>query len=313
MGQNFKTEELQTFLEKELSLPLRPLIRLSGHAHSFNFRAEAADGSCRFAVKCLIRQKRREEMLARLLAHTQEKRCPLVPTILFDRRCFSFRDCIVLCFSWIPGGGKYFDRLTDAERKNFLASYAEFLHALRDDGFILPPWEFGETRGRLWERVRELRCRPLLREIEQIPSASLRHTPERMRIIHGDLHYGNFFFDGDRVSGFLDMEEWRFGYPAEDLIRYVIVSAEHLHWFSWKRRRYLLQAFSALVRETDYPEDEWMLAIDGYLIRKLAKKIPLTRLSPFLRINLPWRIRFYRALRERVRQALKTRQERKTK
>lgn len=46
------------------------------------------------------------------------------------------------------------------------------------------------------------------------------HLPvaERVVVLHGDYRYGNFLFDGGRITGILDWELAHLGDPAEDLM-----------------------------------------------------------------------------------------------
>lgn len=114
--------------------------------------------------------------------------------------------------------------------------------------------------------------------------------------IHGDLNCNNILFEGGRVSAFLDLEEVRDGHPAEDWVRYVLTSAEHLPVCAILRRRRIVRRFARLAAATGIPYDAWRQAFDGFAATKRARKMHKGRLSLFKWLNLAWRRRFHRRL-----------------
>ena len=114
--------------------------------------------------------------------------------------------------------------------------------------------------------------------------------------IHGDLNCNNIFFENGRVSAFLDLEEVRDGHPAEDWVRYVLTSAEHLPVCAFLRRRGIVRRFARLVAATGIPLDAWCQAFEGFAAAKRARKMHKGRLTVFERLNLAWRRRFHRRL-----------------
>ena len=122
-----------------------------------------------------------------------------------------------------------------------------------------------------------------------------------LRVIHGDFHHGNFLFVDGRVAGYMDLEEFRQGYPADDLLRYFTCAAEHLRWYEWGRKRRTLRAFARAVRRLPYSRHEWMVAVNGRFVSKTLKRAwSKGRIDLGLAVNLAWRSGFYRAMRRIV-------------
>ena len=295
--QNFAVDSLRQLIEDGFGVDVATLDRLPGHSHSLNFRVRTADGD-QFAVKCLRRNAGRR--LRRIVAHAESLEGDCVPSVLFGGKRLEFEDYVVFALRWIGGERRSCDRVSFGECMSLVRTYAMFQKSLRDDGEILPALDYVAMRERLLKLIDHHAARELHQELKGMPLSSLRHDPSMMEIIHGDLNYGNLHFANGAVTGFLDIEELRFGYPTEDLVRYVVCSAEHLQWHEFRRAAAVVRRFADIVRNTDYSVDEWMLAIDGYILRKLEKKIDSPRPSLWQRLNFHWRLKLYRRMREIV-------------
>lgn len=294
MKRDFQLDDLKRVLESGYGVSVRTLSPLPGHAHSLNFKAETADGLV-FAAKGF--PAKANAMSARLLAHTASPQTPLAVTRLFDGKVLPFGDWNIMALRWIPGTMRYPDRLGENEMDAFLSAYAAFLDGLRDDGGILPLRDAAACKKRLLNRLRDGNADEIRRAVAGIPDEELSLPPSTVRIIHGDLHWENFRFLNGKVAGFLDLEELRFGTPAEDLVRYIICRAEHQRWYDFGGRRRLLGVLARFLEKTPFSREEWLFAIDGYLLRKLEKKIKSNRIAFYTRVNLLARLKFYRALR----------------
>ena len=298
---DFSLDALKRTLEAGYGVDIWHLKPLGGHAHSLNFKVRCRN--CRsFAAKCILAED--ERMFARLLEHTKSVTAVDASVRLFDGRILAFGKWKVMALKWIRGTRRFPDELTSSETESFLRAHAAFLGGLVADGQVLPVRDGLALKRDLLARLKGGNAPELVRELKLMSDATLTLPPERVRIIHGDLHWENFRFDRGCVSGFLDIEELRFGTPAEDLVRYVVCRAEHLRWYALGRLRRLRAAFAEFVRRTSYTRGEWLFAIDGYLLRKLDKKIAGKKLSWTTRKNLAFRLGFYRTLRDIVDAAL---------
>ena len=295
--QGFAVDSLRQVVEDGFGIEVATLDRLPGHSHSLNFRVRTADGTP-FVVKCLRRDAGRR--LRRIVAHAGSLKGDCVPSVLFGGKMLDFGDYAVLALRWIGGERRSCDRLSFGEATSLVRAYATFQRSLRDDGEVLPALDYVAMRERLLELIDRHAARELRQELKGMRPTYLRHDPAATGVIHGDLNYGNLHFSNGAVTGFLDIEELRFGCPTEDLVRYVVCSAEHLQWYEFRSTAAVLRRFADIVRNTGYSVGEWMLAIDGYLLRKLEKKIDSPRPSLWQRLNLHWRLKLYRRLREIV-------------
>ena len=297
MKRNFSNAAVLRAIEDGYGVSVRALKALDGHAHSFNFRAETADGEV-FEVKCFPAVH--EERFKCLVAHTAPSDNHLAATRLFGGKILGFDGWKVIALRWVSGSERGPDELSDAELDAFLAAYAEFQRHLSDDGAVLPVRDYLALKRMLLKRLHGGNAPGIVRELNEMRDDTLTLAAEHRRIIHGDLHKGNLRFDAGTVSGFFDLEELRFGTPTEDLVRYVVCREEHWRWYDPLGRRRLLVAFRRILTRTSYTRGEWLFAINGCLLRKLAKKVKSNRLPVWRRINLRARMVFYHALRDAV-------------
>ncbi len=300
MTRDFEPADLESALETGYGVRVASLAPLAGHAHSLNFKAVCDDGTV-FAAKCFPAAK--AGMFARLLAHAKSAG-ELASNLLFDGRTLDFGRWKVVALRWIDGTRMFPDDMTQADADAFLSAYRAFLAGLKDDGRIMPARDSLRIKKSLLAFLGDRDAPEIVRELKLMPDESLELAPEARTIIHGDLHWENFRFKDGKVSGFLDLEELRFGTPAEDMVRYVVCRAEHQRWYDIGGRKRLLAAFRRFLAGMNLTRAEWLYAIDGYLLRKLDKKLASGKLTWSLRMNLRYRFRFYRALRDAVYEAI---------
>ena len=298
--QTFRTGELKAALEQGLGFSLRSLERLDG-ASALNFKAVRAADGMPFAVKCS--PQTREAYFTNLVRHLDELAGTKAVGRLFADRCPSvFRGHSVVCMTWCQGDRVFPDRLTPRQFDAFLADYRAFSDALQKATGIFAPEPIEKWLATLesasgpWGR----RTKALVSYVASLSDVAYR--PERLRVIHGDFHHGNFLFESGRLVGFFDLEEFMQGYPADDIVRYVVCAAEHLKWFEWRRRHVLVERLAQAVRTMGYPRDEWISAVDRLFLRKAVGKIE-RGLGPWAFVNLSFRAGFYRKLKAAVAQA----------
>lgn len=296
MKQEFQTLELRKALERSLGFRLKSLVRLDG-ASAINFRAERESDGLVFAVKCS--PPSRQVMFDHLVRHLEEVKGTKAVRRLFEGECPSrFAGYNLVCLSWCPGERLFPDRLTDGQMKDFLDDYLVFSAAMQKATGIVPHDPVPEWRADVLSRCGTAGGRLLRRLIlRDIPVESVTYRAERLRVVHGDFHHGNFLFTGGRVSGYFDLEEFCEGYPADDIVRYFVCAAEHLRWYEQHRKRRLLELFAFAVRYLPYPRDEWHVALNCLLMRKIYMKTHHRRIGLGQTLNLLYRAGFYRRLR----------------
>ena len=290
-------------LEQLLGFPLKPLARLDGEIN-LNFRAVRAADGLTFAVKCSPPEK--HAAFAVLCGHLKALEGTKAARRLFPAALQQFRGYDILCLSWCDGERLFPDRLTDAQMAALADDYLDFSRALQRTQPSCPPDDCVAMRrlalgkcGGFWSRGirRLLEC--------ELTEESLRLHPEKTRLIHGDLHHGNFLFQDGRVSGFFDFENVTEGYPAEDLIRYFVCASEHLRWYEPHRQLRILRLLRIAVASIGYPADEWGTALNRLLIGKIARKAADRGLGFLMTANLLFRARYYRMMKRAVAEALR--------
>ena len=294
---------LHDALEQALGFPLKPLERLDG-VINLNFRAVRTTDGLTFAVKCSPPEKR--AAFAALCGHLAALEGTKAARRLFPDALAQFRGYDILFLSWCDGERLFPDRLTDGQMTALADDYLDFSRALQrtqpscppDDCITMRRFALGKCRG-VWScGVRRLLERELTEE-------GVRLRPEKTRLIHGDLHHGNFLFKDGRVSGFFDFENVTRGYPAEDFVRYFICAAEHLRWYEQHRKRRILRLFRTAVARLGYPADEWETALNRLLVSKIARKAANRGLGFLMSANLLCRARYYLALKRAAAEALR--------
>lgn len=296
MKQDFVTDELKAELERTLGFPLRSLVRLDG-ASALNFKAVRESDGLAYAVKCSPRS--RQVMFDHLVRHLEETKGTKAVSRLFAEDCPpTFRGYNVICLSWCDGERLFPDQLTSDQFADFLDEYRTFSAAMQKSTRVMPADPIADWRARALAACRGFRGRWLRRLIErELPADVVAYRQDRLGVIHGDFHHGNFLFADGRLKGFFDLEEFCGGYPADDIVRYIVCAAEHLKWYEQWRKRLILKRFAEAVDRLPYPEDEWQTAIGGLLIRKIFKKVAGRSAGFFQTVNLLFRARFYLALK----------------
>ena len=300
MKQDFKTDELKSELERSLGFRLKSLVRLDG-ASALNFRAERESDGLVFAVKCS--PKFRQVMFDRLVAHLRETEGTKAVKRRFAAECpATFHGYNVICLSWCAGERKFPDELTEPQLVAFLDDYLSFSAAMQNATGIAPHDPMLAWREAALENCRGLRGRGLRHLIErELPLEGVTYRKELLKVVHGDFHHGNFLFVDGTVNGFFDLEEFCEGYPADDIVRYFVCAAEHLKGFGIFRLGRILDRFAAAVRHLPYSREEWEVAINCLLLRKVYMKVKDGPVGFARSVNLLFRARLYRRMKRIVR------------
>ena len=295
MAEDF-AEALRAALSDALGFPIAPLERLDGRT-TLNFRAVRETDGMTFAVKCA--PPKRYASFRRIARYIDQLGDGGGKTArrLFAGRFDTFREYQVMCLSWCDGERLFPDRLTDGQAVALTEDYLRFSAALQRVVPADPPVDYAAMRLRGLSDCRGVwsgRVRGLL---EAMTEERLTVSPERRRIVHGDLHHGNFLFRDGRVSGFFDFENVTEGCPAEDFIRYFVCASEHLRWYEQHRKLRILRVFGIVVATSPYPLSDWELAIDRALTDKICHKVRDRGCGFLMSVNLLFRARYYGKLK----------------
>lgn len=288
-------QDLKTALEKAVGFELLPLKRLDGTL-TLNFKAVRASDGFAFAVKCSPPERHGSfESLARNFEALDGAK---TARRIFPEALRKFGDYDVLCLSWCEGVRLFPDRLTDAQMESLVDDYLDFSAALQHARPSCPPDDCAAARRKALAGCRSRWSAGIRRMLEcELTESAVTLRPGLTRLIHGDLHHGNFLFRDGRVSGFFDFENITRGYPAEDMIRYFVCASEHLRWYEQHRKRRILRLFRIVVRRMPYGLAEWNAALDRLLVSKIARKVSDSGLGLLMSANLLFRARYYRAMK----------------
>ena len=296
----FDTAQLKSFLEERLGRGLRRFEMITDCSRPQNFLCETSDGE-RLAVKCVPPEKTTIKYFEHFLVHLQELKGSRAIEIAGGP--WMFGDCKVVAMKWAYGVRVMPNDLTAAQEAELVKAYGEFSDAMQRTTLTIPPRDNEAVRRHVEGHLSGWGCGFLRRFLaEELTPEAMAYDKSRLKVIHGDFHHGNFYFDGDRITGFMDLEDFRWGYPADDWMRYVVCAAEHLHWYDFAGRRKLLALFGRLLPLA--PADEWRESVAGLLIRKLDRRFAIKKKGPkaWLALNMRFRIGFYRSLFDMIRE-----------
>lgn len=291
---SFDVAALKAFVAEQIGERIDRFTLVTDCSNAENFAVVTATGR-RLLVKCVGQPKAGKiDYFAHFVRHLEELKGSRA--IQLTQGPLSWGDRRVVVIAWCAGRRVIPDRLTAAQETELVNAYREFSAAMQRCTMILPARDNLAVRAEALRLMSGWTCAGLRRFVNrELPVSILRYDPARLKVIHGDLHHGNFHFDGDRMTGFMDLEDFRYGYPADDWTRYVICAAEHLKWFDWGGRRRLVALFTRLLPLA--PADEWREAVGGLLVRKLWRRFAKRKgLKPWLAVNLRFRLGLYREL-----------------
>ena len=287
--------ELRRFLEEKTGLAVTRLEMVKECSRPENFVVETADGA-RLLVKCVPPKEPGRTLFEKhSLPHFSElEGVHCAAKLRYGP--WQFGECLVAALEWCAGGRVMPDALSPAEERDLVRSYGGLSAAMQRASAVLPARDSVAIRRETMPLLAGGACRPLRQFVERaIPESALSYDSSRLCVIHGDFHHGNIHFKDGCVTGIFDFESFRFGYAAEDWLRYVVCGAEHLHWFDVSGRRRLLALFSRLLPLAR--ADEWRAAAGALLIRKIWRRFSLHK-GPraWFVLNMMFRLGFYRRI-----------------
>lgn len=297
MEQTFRTEDFKRALEKALGFEIAEFRKLRS-INSLNFRTVRSSDGFTFLVKC---SPAATHLLSvqKVLQHLEDLKGARIFTRLFEKECpQEFAGYRVYCVSWIEGEPLSPDELSVDEFHQFLFDYLEFSSFLQKATCAGGTYPLAKWRAHAEAIASGFVGSFVRRLLAEMPIEDSVHRPELIRILHGDLHPGNFCFKDHRVASFFDLDSFICGYLAEDLMRYFVFTYEHTGLFASGRRRTILRRLEQAVRELPWSRHEWILAANAQFLERIDKKLnDRESVSLKVAIQLIRRARFYRRLR----------------
>lgn len=124
----------------------------------------------------------------------------------------------------------------------------------------------------------------LLKFLRKIPPETLKFIPKNLRIIHGDFFNNQILIQDNQLSAFIDWDNIRTGYPAEDFWNFIYFNMKRLRnpflYNYWCK--HLITQVQNIVNCT---YDEWQTAINSSLVSlayRLTYDYKFKRLLKFL-------------------------------
>lgn len=270
------------------------LVRFTRGAQSANYAGRWSADGARFVLKLV--PFARAKQYARLVDHLERTAPGVVvressPRIRFDCGGFhalvlDWRDGETLDFDALCGSGEGVERL--------VADYRAFSATIQDVTELYPAYDY-----RTWSA--EILASPfaavLPRDFAEVDFGLLERDA---RVIHGDFQADNLRFEDGRLTGVLDIEEFRRGSPLEDFARYVCQAVDRMPWWSRPRWRATLAGVERLRSAAAASDAEWRAAVYGQLLWKVHKVIRKGEVGVRRLLNLKWRLRNYPKLTRRM-------------
>lgn len=291
----FDVARLQRFVEAEtgLSVSSFTMIRKCSRPHNFILTTAAGE---RFVVKCVPDDasgivKFKDYFVCRI---GEMKSAP--GAVRMAGGPWKDQDCTIVLLEWCKGSIVSPPDVTAEHFSSLVESYSSFAAGMERCSKVLPPRNYVWMREKVLSCIGHGRCRRLRRFlIERMPERLLSYDASGLKVIHGDFHHGNIHFSGTSVTGIMDYEDFRYGYPAEDFVRYIFCCVEHLHWYDFCGHVKFRNFFRFLSSRVD--GDELAVAVRGLLMLKIYRRIVIKKKSGlWTEFNLLFRARYYEKL-----------------
>ena len=290
-----ETEALKAALELAAGgRDVAELVRFTRGAQSANYAGRWSADGARFVLKLV--PFARTKQYARLVDHL-EKTAPGVvvressPRLRFD--CGEFR---ALVLDWCDGETLDFDGLCGFGEgvERLVADYRAFSAAIQG---VTETYSAYDYRTWFAEILDSPFAAVLPRDSAEVDFGLLERDT---RVIHGDFQTDNLRFAGGRLTGVLDIEEFRLGSPLEDFARYVCQGVDRMSWWSRSRWRAVLAGVERLRLAAGASDAAWRAAVYGQLVWKVHKVIRKGETGGRRLLNLKWRLRKYPKLTGRM-------------
>ena len=299
MKPNIDTEILRAALEKALGEEILHMTLVQECSRPENFSV-LTRSSAHYAVKCCEVTPNSLSRLEALEAHLRELESVGARAIRLVRPPLSVQEKYrVFITNWCAGGRVMPNKLSAMQRRKLPEALLQFSDQPQHVTHALPARNLLELRQDVAEKLGPARFKGIFKCVAPwFGDEFFTYRSNELKVIHGDLHHGNFYWLEDDLSGVLDLEEFRYGYTTDDWIRYITCAVEHTLWCDFTARDRILSVFRTLVPH--FPAHQWHTAINGALIRKAAMRLAKTRNRLWYCMNMKYRVDFYRRLHKIV-------------
>lgn len=140
-------------------------------------------------------------------------------------------------------------------------------------------WDLNKLRNTEMEKLSALLSRtknPLLRRYLKDIQDTLLHmdpsdlVPQKLYLLHGDLHNHNLLFKGNRLNAVTDLDDLCLGVPTQDLVRYTFCASARLPVYR-SINRYEKMLLDRICAATNYTVKQWRYGFHAQVLRMVHK------------------------------------------
>lgn len=115
-------------------------------------------------------------------------------------------------------------------------------------------------------------CKKHLMFLTKLQHSVLTLPADKLTVIHGDFHNNNLLFNNEKLLTFLDFEEVGYGYPTEDLMRFILCLVQRLPIFI-ERYSYIYDWMKCANTRFHFSKDEWIVGLNSYYLQRIEKAL----------------------------------------
>ncbi len=277
------------FLEDLLKEPIQDVYRFSKGSSSYNFKIKTSRRT--ILVKLLKKHsklgfERIYQIMNRLEKNPDLKYAHLQK--LNGEPYFVYQNYYGIILDYIQGEALSSYEITRRHFRQILHLYALFQKTnFSNCQALLPPYDlekiWKDAFVSLQEQENQIKTHNGFQKIIfqrlvslikkyllQLQNEPLQRNPNRTTIIHGDFHNNNLLFQKEKLVALIDFEEVGYGYPTEDLMRFILCLIERLPiWIT--PQSYVGEWIELSQKRFSFTQEEWLLGLNSFSVQKVQK------------------------------------------
>ena len=277
------------FLENLLNEPIWDVYRFSKGSSSYNFKITTSRRT--ILVKLLKKHSmvgfnRIYQIMNRLEKNPELKYAHLQK--INGEPYFVYQNYYGIILDYIQGEALSSYEIARRHFRQILHLYALFyLSYFSNCQALLPPYDLEKIWQEAFDSLQEQEAQIkthggfqkiifqrlfslIKKHLLQLKNEPLQRKPDRMAVIHGDFHNNNLLFQKEKLVALIDFEEVGYGYPTEDLMRFILCLIERLPiWIT--PFSYVGEWIELSQKRFSFTEEEWVLGLNSFSVQKIQK------------------------------------------
>ena len=201
-----------------------------------------------------------------------------------------------LCLEWLDAKHVNAEDMTDAQADSLVSGYLEFSNAISEIKGVSPRKK-EETPEFFYSKIVEYAKRhpvasKFISHLIEIPENLRTFSNHKLVCTHGDFQSLNYGFCGDEFSAVFDLS-LTYSLVCED-IAYAFTERARRSSLSERKRKRLCELFVRCMRNSPWPKEEWMIAINRSRLRIAAHRIAKHPNSPLTALDVAHRDKYLR-------------------